>query len=352
MAGTSETKVWADLLVATAENWHPRLEDQISTSNAFLKRIMRNPNTYRVVTGLGQQMDVPLMYELPTFGVYDDADPLDTNKHEGIKKAYYPWRQAQIPIVITGKEQRMNKAKYQRRNLLKDKLMMAEIGIRESFAKAIIQGDGANGNSIETPWTDPTRGRAFVDPLFLMIKLDPTTGAVGGINPAVDTWWVNQIKASAATTYAGVAAELRTQWYACKNGPGGAPDLHLVDQNTAMLYEAILAASHRNPSYRDADIPVTGASIFRGATVQDEEFMPCVEDGDTTLEAAKGSWCMLNTAFFQIQVDSSANFTPQDEVRTGAQDAIIIHLLWMGGFGMMNRRKHSVHWGIDTTMVA
>jgi hypothetical protein len=59
---------------------------------------------------------------------------------------------------------------------------------------------------------------------------------------------------------------------------------------------------------------------------------------------------MLNSKFFQIQVHSGTNFAPTPFQKPENQDAKVAHVLWLGGIGISNRRKHGVGGDIDTTV--
>jgi hypothetical protein len=152
---------------------------------------------------------------------------------------------------------------------------------------------------------------------------------------------------SGGTTYAGFLKKLRTLRNNCSKGPGGPPDLHLTTQGTAELYEAALAAAHRNPSYQVADIPFDNVGFYGKPVTWDEYVADAV---NSTVTITKGSWWMLNTQFFGMRVDSETNFAPTPFVTPENQDAMTSHILWLGGVGTSNRRKNGVGGNIDETI--
>jgi hypothetical protein len=115
------------------------------------------------------------------------------------------------------------------------------------------------------------------------------------------------------------------------------------------LYEAALAAAHRNPSYQVADIPFDNVGFY-GKPVTWDEFMPDWFDG--TVTQTKGSWLMLNTQFWGIKVDKYTNFAPTPFIKPENQDAKTAHILWLGAVGTSNRRKQGVYGRIDETIAA
>jgi hypothetical protein len=56
--------------------------------------------------------------------------------------------------------------------------------------------------------------------------------------------------------------------------------------------------------------------------------------------------------FMEIQVDSETNFAPTEFQKPENQDAEVAHILWLGGIGQSNRRKHGVMGSIDTTIAS
>jgi len=350
MAPSSLTLNYDSILSTTLFNWRRNAEDAISTANAFFYLLMkRRQNGYKVVTEIGERMAMPLMYELGNADAYSGYDVLDTMPADGVTTAFYDWRQAAVPISISGREERQNRGEEKIISLLDTKTEQAKLGLQEFFSKRLLQGAG--GSTITSPYTSAINGAQFLDPLPALVAYTNTSSlVVGNINQQSNTWWRNQSQDfSAATTYAKFLSTLRHLRNNCMKGPGGAPDLHLTSQNTEELYEAALAAAHRNPSYQSADIPFDNVAFF-GDPVCWDEFMPDYYTGDTG--TTKGSWLMLNTKFWGIRVDKTGNFTPTEFKKPENQDAKVAHLLWFGGVGVSNRRKQGIGGNIDTTVAS
>lgn len=277
-------------------------------------------------------------------------DALDTTPAEGLTNAFWPWRQAAVPIAISGEEEEKNSGEAKIIDLLEAKTTQAELGIQEFFNKKLLQGAG--GSAITTAYVSPINGAAFLDPLPLVVAYDPTTStAVGNINQLTYTWWRNQTFNSVSTTYAGFLKELRRLRNNCKKGPGGPPNLILIDQSVEELYVAALTARHQNPSYDKADIPFENVQMF-GSTAVWDEFVPDVQAGSATQSTSSGTAWMLNTKFWGIKVSKNRNFTTTGFMKPHGQDARTAHILWMGGIGCSNRRKQGVMGGIDSTLTS
>jgi len=70
MAPSSETLQYDALLTTTLRNYRRKLEDNISTANAFLFYLMKIEGAYKEISDLGERMQMPLMYELGNADAY------------------------------------------------------------------------------------------------------------------------------------------------------------------------------------------------------------------------------------------------------------------------------------------
>jgi len=339
------------ILSTTLFNYRKTIEDNVSKTNALLYMLKNNEGGYKTTSDIGDRMQVQLMYELGQADSYSGYDQLDVTPMDGITSAFWEWRQAAVPIAISGLEEKKNSGEAKIISLLETKTKQAEMGIQEFFNKRLLIGAG--GTAITTPYTSPNNGSIFLDPLALLIKGDPTTSTVvGNINQQTYGWWRNMFQDFAAsTTFAGFLNELRKLRIRTSRGPGGQPDLHLVDENVYAFYEAALASKHQNPSYQKADIPFENVGFY-GKPVTYDELVPNVKTGSEVVDPLSGSWFMINSKFFQVQVHTDTNFAPTPFVKPENQDAKVAHILWLGGIGVSNRRKHGIGMDIDTTIAA
>ena len=349
MPPSSLTLQYDALLSSTLFNYRRTLEDNISKTNALFHQLMRiDPAGYQTVSEIGDRMMMPLMYELGTADSYSGYDQLDVSPMDGITASFWEWRQASVPIAISALEEKKNRGEARILNLLEAKTQQAEMGIQEFFNTRLLIGAG--GSTITTPYVSAMNGSSFIDPLPLLVKFDPTSSTVvGNINQNTHAWWRNQYHASTGATFAAFLTELRKLRLKANRGPGGKPNLHLVDEDTYSLYEQALAAKHQNPSYQKADIPFENIAFYGSAVVSDEK-VPNVEAGTEAQSTTAGSWFMLNTKFVSIKVDSATNFAPTPFQKPENQDAKVAHILWLGAIGISNRRKQAVMGGIDTTL--
>jgi hypothetical protein len=344
MAPSSLSLQYDAILTTTLFNWSKTLLDNISKSNYFIYYLMKEAsNGWEKVDSLGDRAAFPLMYELGAADAYSGYDVLDTTPTDGLTSAFYDWRQASVPIAISGIEELKN-------SLLDAKTKQAELGLIDFVNKSLFQGAG--GSSITTAYTSSVNGAQFVDPLPLLVNYDPTDSlAVGNINQLTHSWWRNQSTDSTSTTYALFQKELRKLKNNCGKGPGGLPNAYISDQSVAELYEASLAVNHRNPTYTKADLPFENILMF-GKPLTWDEYVPDVQGGSVTQSTTSGTLFALNMEFWKVKVASSRNFSMTPFVKPENQDARVAHVLFAGAACVGNRRKQGVMGGIDTTIAS
>jgi hypothetical protein len=349
MPPVSETVNYDALRSTTLHKWSKTLEDTISKTNAVLNAVMKG-RAYEKLSTIGDRAAFPLMYALGTADSYSGYDVLDTTPMDGITASYFDWRQASVPIAISGDEELKNAGETRIVSLLKAKTTQAEMGLKQYFTQSLLQGAG--GSSITTAKTSSVNGSSFIDPLPLLVKYDPTSSTVvGAINQSTYSWWQNQTLNSTSSNYAGFLKDLRKLRNDCSKGPGGNPDLSIADQSVFELYEAALASFHRNTSYQKADIPFDNI-LLNGKPLVWDEYVPDVQGGSATQSTSSGTLFMLNTQFIGIKVHADRNFATTPFIKPENQDAKVAHILWYGAIGVMNRRKQGVMGGIDTTITS
>ena len=326
-----------DALVSTSlANYRKTLQDNISRSNAFFHKI-----PWESQDG-GLYIAEDLLYALGTADTYEGYDELPLTPTEGITQSTWQWAQAAAPISISEKERKQNKHRIV--NLVTAKIMQAELGFKEFWGKAFLQGSlVSGGSSIISPYTSPVNGSSFVTPLPDLVQYDPTASlTLGGINQNTQSWWRNNTKVSAATTYVELMAEFLTMYNNCSKGPGGAPDLILTDMTTWELLHAAYREYYQNNSSSDGNFPFPNLKFWNSLVVWDE-WVPNVFAGtaDTTTTTG-GTAYFLNTKFFKCIYESETNFVSTDFQRPINQDAKYKHILWRGSVVMSNRRKQGV----------
>ena len=307
---------------------------------------------YKTIESPGERAQISLMYGLQNADSFKGWDVLDTTPVQGITSAFFDWRMMAASVGINREEEIKNSGEAKMIDLLQAKTEQATIGIQEKFSRALEQGNGINlATDIIVPYTSPNNGSLFIDPLPKLVDYTPLTDIVGGINPAVETWWANQTATDASTTYAGFLKVVDKMRNDCSKGPGGPPDLNICDQGTFEFYCAALRSQNRYVEYQKADIPFANVSFY-GKPLVWSEYTVNADAGTTVMDTTHGTWYMINTKFFGLQVYSGMNFSSTPFREALNQAGKIAFIQWFGALMVSNRRKQGVIGSIDTTIVA
>jgi hypothetical protein len=354
MGATSVTRSYTSIAATTLDKVQSVIENQIVKNNKFLYMVKKAGN-WKTAQSLGDRLRIPLMYEMATADAYSGFGQIDVTPTDGITDAFFDWRQAASSISLSGMDEAQNRGSEGFVKILKARTQQAVSGLEEFFNKAFLQGQAAvDSSSIATAYTSPVNGSAFVDPIGLLVKYDPTTStSIGGINQSTNIWWKNQTKESAANSYASFLRDMRALYNLCSKGGGGskgAPDFFLASQGVFELYETALAAAHRNPSYAKADIPFDNV-LFKSSPIFWDELVVDAKNGDVDPDGAdEGTIYALNSNYMGFTVDAEHNFSVGEFVKPENQDARTAKVLWYGASWTNQRRKLGVMGGIDTTI--
>lgn len=353
----SQNTINYDAIMSTSLfNYQRTLTDNISKSNAFFYQIQAH-GFYNSLDG-GISIQIPLMYALGAFDWYDSYDTLNTDPMDGITSAFFDWRQAAVPVSISRKEERQNSSTDRIVDLLKAKIMQAELGIKQGFNQALLQGSFANGTgtSIFQNSYSPATGALGIEPLFNIVNpMTPAGSAnpvVGNINWQLQSWWQNQVLQSSLTAASNTSAFLNEAQRAFNNaskGPGGPPDLILTDQTTYELWNTAYYQVYRRQADSSDDFPFPNIK-FHNALVVWDEFVPDVMNNTTNAQTGTGTALFLNTNFLQVKYDVESNFVATPFVKPVNQDARVAHIEWMGNTACSNRRKQCVWFNIPRNL--
>lgn len=208
-------------------------EDNIFKEFSFLALLEKNKPAPK--TG-GRSAIGSIEYAVnTTVKAISDTEALDVSRVPVFDEAEYVWRQYAGDFVISTYEEAINRGAAQKIDLLAGK---AE-NLRSSMRRQINLDCFAAGNGF---------GGKSLGGLQLLVPDDPTTGTVGGINPATYTFWRSQQTSGAKTTsaYDNLRASMRTINVSCSTGQGiSSPSHFLTSGTTCNGYESILVANER-----------------------------------------------------------------------------------------------------------
>lgn len=166
-----------DIVTTTLRNRSGKLADNATRTMALLDRLRRKGKVQPAEGGrtIVQELEVALN---PNGGWYAGLDILNANMHEPFSAAEYDWKQAYVPAVWSGLDKLKNQGEYATINLISSRVKNSEKSLTDLVAQAVYSdGTGFGGKQLHGTQ--------------LFIVASPTTGTVGGIDRAANTFWRN-----------------------------------------------------------------------------------------------------------------------------------------------------------------
>lgn len=336
--------------------------DNIFKDSAFLA-LLRLNDAVDTQDG-GERVRAPLMYgKNSTVKSYEGADTLDTTIQDGITTAFYEWKEVGGTVSITRKEERQNSGEAAKIQLLKSKIMQAEMSMREELNLQIVQGTVSGTELV------PGNDQKDLNPLGYFLRKDNTAnpasgGNVGNIDASTYSWWRHKTAvldsgstdtgnafALNVSTYKGLVVALRRLYNHCSRGSGGAPNVVLFDQISYETYENALDEKVRYTNTRLADMGFDNIKL-RGATCVWDEVVPGLDTGDITDPLDSGTAFFLNTNFYKLIIDAETDIVATPFVEPENQTVRTSKILFMGNTAVSNLRKQGAAYGISQTIVA
>ena len=287
MPATSTTETWDAAWTLTMRAHRKQLTDNIFDEYPTLA-YMRKSGKVQLENG-GKEIKEDLLYGTNNAEWFDGYDTLNTDAVDGITAAFYPRRYIATPITISMTEETENKKSEGAEKLLTAKTEQSMSTARDTINAAIFSAQ--TGKSM----------LVFQD----IIADTPTSGTVGGINRATNSWWRNQTQsigdfdASSTPSYTGLKA-LGTLYNNCSEG-NTQPDGVVMSLTSFGQYENILEGTgYARIEQRDGKGIGTQKSgnnlMFRNSEVW--------YDRDI---ASSRLYC-LNSKFLKLSIERSLNF--------------------------------------------
>lgn len=359
------------LLSTTLMAYKDQLADNIFKANAFLAA-MKEYGGVDYQDG-GERVQAPLLYEENnTVKSYKGYEQLQVTPQDGITSAFYEWAELAGTISISRREERQNSGEARLLNLLKSKIMQAEMSLKSAVNNQLVAGTVSG-----TTFIPGNSGKDLLPLGYFLSKAnatDPTgTGVtnVGNISRATYSFWRHRTAvcdsttkdtgndyALAISTWAGVALGMRRMHNFCARGAdGSAPNIVLCDQLSYESYCSTLDAKMRYSDTKLADIGFDNVKLL-GSTVIWDERMPNMDEGKAFDDSAystndkQGTMFFINTKFMKLIIDSQTDFATTEFVEPENQTAKVAKVLFMGQLASFNQRKHGVMYALSGNIVS
>ena len=211
-----------DMVTTTLRNRSGKLADNATRSMVLLDRLRRKGKEIPADGGrtIVQELEVALNTNGGWFAGYD---PLNTVPFEPFSAAEYDFKQAYVPVVWSGIEKLKNNGEHATINLISSRVKNGEKSLKDLVAQAVYSdGSGSGGKQLHG--------------LGLFIVATPTTGVVGGIDRASNSFWQNKAATVAMATAGNIATQNPATFLTALNGlailctrGSDRPDLYIAD---------------------------------------------------------------------------------------------------------------------------
>ena len=299
-----------ELVATTLRNRNKFVADNVTNHNGLLFTL---EDMNKVINaGGGRDLTEPLLYNELATKFYDGFETftIDTSI-ETIDAAVYQWKQLGGFSFISGKEKIMNREEWQAVRLAENRLDALIAGLRNKTGLSLYSlgtGDG---------------GKEFGG-LRLLVADDPTTGVVGGIDGAVETFWQNQTDFAAGDLVpAELLGRMNAMQLACTRGTDQT-DLWIADSVFFTAYWESLQENARHMSPKMADAGFRTLEYLGKPVVYDAQ---CATD----LPAADaGRMYALNCKYIYFQKAPERWFTTEEYRKVENADYDVIPNWTMG----------------------
>lgn len=305
----------SELIATTLRNRNPKLADNITGDN-WLLSTLREKGHIKNASG-GRVLSEPIAYaENSNAAFYDGYETFTITPDESISLAEYDWKQLGGFATISGAEEIMNSGKYAALNLIKSRLDVLEMTLKNK-AGAGVYADGT------------TDTKAFGGLEFLIAD-DPTAIAdVGGIDQNANAWWRNQYNAvGAAVTSSNVLGLMNSMWLATRRGKD-ATDLISASYDMYTPYEESLQQYQRFADSKKA------AAGFESLKYKSADVIADDECPDLHMY-------FVNTSYLYMQRSAKRDFTVGKTRLIENGDSSVTPVWFMGNLTCSNRARQGV----------
>ena len=315
----SPNSIFTELVSTTFRNHRPKIMDNVSNRNAFLKYMKRRGN-WKEETG-GLSIVTPLDYQQnSTYQRYSDWDVLNISQSDVISAAEYQWRQIAINVVASGRELLINSGDNQIIDLAQARIKNALRSFNNNFSSDLYS-DGSLTNQVN--------GLQAID-------ADVNTNTVGGISAASFAFWqntifdlsVNAVTISATTIENSAMLPL---WLSLDRGPDDQPELIVMSNDYWTFFEGSQVSLKR---YNDTQ------SANGGFVTLKYKSADVIFDGNSGIPTSHAYFLNLN--YLGVSVHQDANLEIMDEKMPINQHGQVIPIIWMGNVTCSNRKLQGV----------
>ena len=314
----------SDIMATTIESRSKKIADNVTNNNALLSRLKKNGNT-KTVSGGTYIMQELSFAENSNAGWYSGYDILPTGVSDVLSAAQFDWKQAAVPVTISGLEMLQNSGKERMIDLMESRLKVAESTLANLISGGIYSdGTGAGGKQI--------------DGLDAALPIDPTAAPYGGIDGATYAFWRNAVSNQTAVNGLDptkIQGYWNLLWSSLVRGQDRT-DLILADSAVWNTYMASLQAQQRFTNTSSGDAGFQTLKFMDSDVVLDGG----IYNGSLGSGAPTGTAYFLNTDYIHYRPHVNRNMVALSPNRRYAtnQDAEVQIIGWAGNMTCSGRQ--------------
>ena len=313
----------SDILATTISSRSKKIADNVTNNNALLNRLSQK-NNIKTASGGDKIIQELSFAENSNAGWYSGYDLLPTGASDVISAAQFDWKQAAVPVVISGLEMLKNSGKERMIDLMEARLSVAE----STIANLICGGLYSDGSA---------SGAKQIDGLNKAISLNPEEGVYGGISGATYSFWRNKVSDAGAGSLAPTAIQghWNKLWAQLVRGQDR-PDLIMSDTLSWNAYIESLQAQQRFTDSKTADAGFTNVKFMDADVILDGG----IYNGTSGSGAPSATSYFLNTKFIHYRPHAQRNMVALSPSKRYAvnQDAETQIIGWAGNLTCSGRQ--------------
>jgi hypothetical protein len=311
----------SELITTTLRDRSGKLADNVSKGNVLLAKL-KEKGAWEPAEGrtIVQELD----YAEGNFQWYSGYETINITPPDTTTAAEYNWKQAAGSVSISGLEAEVqNVGKAQVISMLKSRIKNAERTMKNQATVGMYATGTGNG------------GKEFGG-LQLLVADTPTSGTVGGIDRATNTFWRNQsfsaaTDGGAAVTPANIQHYMNTVHLRCIRGDDKV-DLIIAEINYYQAYWESLQPLQRVTQAK------TAAAGFKNLAFA-EDIPVCYED---STGIPTNHMYFLNTEYIKFRYAKGRLFEPMEPRMFPNQDAETHLILLAGNLTLSNAARQGV----------
>lgn len=360
MTVTQLLRDYATALTLSNDNMHPGIIDQVHGNVAYLWYMANKarPGGGIVMENGGTRLKFPIIQQQnSTFKWVYGYDTVNPTPQDGITAGFERWYTATQVASVNLDEILENGGDEGVYDIANANMQIAAMSMYTGFHQGLVRGVVGTTGTDPTFRFQPATSKDILPLGFLFQKGFTNEVPIHSINQVTDTYWRNQVLVSTGTAnFATFRRETRRAVHLATFGStGDGPDLGLCNQGYFELVEAATDVNRRYTT-QDADIKFEHV-VVGGVTYIMDTVLPgfgsTATDTVTLTPVDTDVACLyLNTNWLQIVVHEMAYFQPLEWQKPIEQLAIFSTIVTKASHRVTQRRKHTLHLGVDGTQSA